>query len=134
MGFFPPPFVQELFTNTRLFGLKDTGYSANYNSLLRQRAELEETLLQLLSTTGDVLTIPVAALVEQGNQTLVYTGYDEENEILRDPISVTVGRSVGENAEIPEGLAAGQTYYYAYYDTLEISFTPDFGAGGFMFG
>jgi len=33
-----------------------------------------------------------------------------------------------------EGLVNGQTYYYAYYDTLEISFTPDFGGGGFMFG
>ena len=27
-------------------------------------------------------------------------------------------------------LELGQTYYYAYYDTLEISFTPDFGGGG----
>lgn len=39
----------------------------------------------------------------------------------------------GETVEILEGLAQGQTYYYAYYDTLEISFTPDFGRGG-LFG
>ena len=32
------------------------------------------------------------------------------------------------------GLTQGQTYYYAYYDTLELSNTPDFGGGGFMFG
>ena len=35
--------------STKLFTLEDTGYSANYNSLLRQRAELEETLLELLA-------------------------------------------------------------------------------------
>ena len=39
--------------STRLFTLKDTGYSANYNSLLRQRAELEQTLLELLTIQRD---------------------------------------------------------------------------------
>ena len=39
--------------NTKLFILEDTGYSANYNALLRQRAELEETLLQLLTIQRD---------------------------------------------------------------------------------
>lgn len=32
-----------------LFHLKDTAYSANYNSLLRERAALEETLLELMT-------------------------------------------------------------------------------------
>ena len=34
---------------SKLFTLEDTEYSANYNSLLRERTELEETLLELLS-------------------------------------------------------------------------------------
>ena len=38
---------------TKLFTLEDTGYSANYNSLLRERAELEETLLKLLTIQRD---------------------------------------------------------------------------------
>ena len=38
---------------SRLFTLKDTGYSANYHSLLRDRAELEETLLELLTIQRD---------------------------------------------------------------------------------
>ena len=38
---------------SKLFTLKDTDYSANYNSLLRQRAELEETLLELLTIQRD---------------------------------------------------------------------------------
>ena len=81
-----------------------------------------------------MLTIPAKALVENGNQTLVYTGYDAENEVLLDPVTVRLGTSDGETVQILDGLADGQTYYYAYYDTLEISFTPDFGGGGFPFG
>ena len=38
---------------SRIFTLKDTGYSANYNSLLRERADLEETLLELLTIQRD---------------------------------------------------------------------------------
>ena len=88
----------------------------------------------VLSTAADVLMIPADALVETGNQTVVYTGYDQETDTLLDPVTVTVGCSDGENAQILDGLADGQTYYYAYYDTLEVSFTPDFGGGRFLFG
>ena len=95
---------------------------------------MNATATIVLSTKSDALTIPADALVENGNQTIVYTGYDEKHNALLDPVAVTVGRSDGETVEILEGLAHGQTYYYAYYDTLEISFTPDFGSGGFMFG
>ena len=87
----------------------------------------------VLSTTDQVLTVPTAALVEEGTRTLIYTGYDEENELLLNPVEVTVGASDGKTVQILEGIAAGQTYYYPYYDTLEISFTPDFGGGG-LFG
>ena len=43
----------QVYESTRLFTLKDTGYSANYASLLRERAELEETLLKLLTIQRD---------------------------------------------------------------------------------
>ena len=43
----------QVYETTRLFTLKDTGYSANYNSLLRERADLEETLLELLTIQRD---------------------------------------------------------------------------------
>ena len=90
----------------------------------------------VLDTASQVLTIPADALVEKGNETLVYTGYDEKTDTLLNPVAVKVGRSDGETVEILDGLTSGQTYYYAYYDTLEISYTPDFGSagGGFMFG
>ena len=38
---------------TKLFTLEDTAYSANYNSLLRSRGELEETLLELMTIQRD---------------------------------------------------------------------------------
>lgn len=97
---------------------------------------MNATATIVLNTASDVLSVPADALVEQGNQTVVYTGYDEENETLLNPVVVKVGSSDGETVEILEGLTSGQTYYYAYYDTLEVSFTPDFGnmGGGFMFG
>ena len=44
---------EEVSDSTTLFTLEDTAYSANYNSLLRERAELEETLLELLSIQRD---------------------------------------------------------------------------------
>ena len=94
---------------------------------------MNATATLVLGTVKDVLTVPAAALVEQGNETIVYTGYDGETETLLNPVTVKVGCSDGENVEILEGLSDGQTYYYAYYDTLEISFTPDFG-GGSLFG
>lgn len=87
-----------------------------------------------IAATSEVLTIPAEALVEQGNQTVVYTGYDEENGTLLNPVAVTVGVSDGKTVEILDGFTQGQTYYYAYYDTLEISFTPDFGGSGFFGG
>lgn len=85
------------------------------------------TATVVLSETQQVLTLPAAALVEEGTRTLVYTGYNEEEELLLNPVEVTVGLSDGQTVQILGGLTQGQTYYYAYYDTLEASVTPDFG-------
>ncbi len=122
-------------------GTNDGGSSKYTVKLTMQRsadmlAGMNATATIVLDTVTDVLSIPADALVEQGNQTVVYTGYDEEKEALCDPVAVKVGCSDGETVEILEGLVSGQTYYYAYYDTLEISATPEFGTAGgrFMFG
>ena len=39
--------------------------------------------------------------------------------------NMTVGMSDGENVQILSGLKEGDTFYYAYYDTLVISNIPD---------
>lgn len=92
---------------------------------------MNATATIVLSTENDISVILAAALVEKGTQTVVYTGYDEKTEELTNPVTVKTGGSDGETVEILDGLSNGQTYYYAYYDTLEISYTPDFGGGLF---
>lgn len=67
----------------------------------------------------DVPVIPVAALVEEGARTLVYTALDEKTGKPANPVPVTLGLSDGINVEILEGLQIGDSYCYSYYDTLE---------------
>lgn len=80
-----------------------------------------------LDTMENVLCVPVEALAEQGLQTVVYTGYDAENEVLTNPVVVTTGLSDGQQVQILTGLSEGDQIWYAYYDTLEISNIPDMG-------
>ena len=87
----------------------------------------------VLSTTRNTLSIPVAALIETGTETLVYTGYDEETGEFTGTASVTTGISDGEYVQILSGITEGQSVYYPYYDTLVISDVPEMG-GGFPFG
>ena len=80
-----------------------------------------------LNTTENVLTLPVAALVEEGTKTMVYTGFSEQENILTDPVEVLTGISDGEYVQILSGLSLGDTVYYAYYDTPEFSNIPRSG-------
>ena len=50
----------KVYDTTKLFTLVDTGYSANYHSLLRERAELEKTLLELLTIQRDGAVLAAA--------------------------------------------------------------------------
>ena len=85
-----------------------------------------------LDTVQSVLTVPVAALVDDGTRTVLYTGYDEETETLTDPIQVTTGVSDGEYVQILSRMEEDMAFFYAYYDTLEISNVPEMS--GFSFG
>ena len=66
----------------------------------------------------DVLTLPVAALRDEGGKTLVYTGKDKKTGEPANPVEVTTGLSDGENVEILSGIDSGTTVYYSYYDTV----------------
>lgn len=72
------------------------------------------------STTEGAQMIPVAALYEDGSKTIVYTAYNAQTGELSDPVSVELGVSDGIHVQILSGLEAGETYYYAYYDMLEL--------------
>lgn len=86
-----------------------------------------------LNTIESATCIPVAALIETGVETIVYTGYDEETEEFFGTMKVTTGISDGEFVQILSGITEGQTVYYPYYDTLVISNEPEM-TGGFRFG
>lgn len=86
----------------------------------------ESDMLPGMSTTAqltlyekmDVLTLPVAALRDEGGKTLVYTGKDKKTGEPVNPVEVTTGLSDGENVEILSGIDSGTTVYYSYYDTV----------------
>lgn len=80
-----------------------------------------------LSAKENVLTLPVAVLVEDKAETLVYTALDKNTGEPCDPVKVETGVSDGENVEILSGLQNGDTFYYSYYDTLELSTTASAG-------
>lgn len=84
------------------------------------------------SVWENVLTVPVAALVEDGADTLVYTALDPETGEPASPVPVTLGVSDGERVQILSGLQEGDSYYYSYYDVLELS--NEVEEEGFSFG
>ena len=65
-----------------------------------------------------VPAVPLAALEEAGNRTLVYTAYDEETEQLLSPVEVQTGISDGTDVEILSGLRLGDPYCYRYADSI----------------
>ncbi len=70
------------------------------------------------STQKDVLTIPAAAVYEEGNRTFVYTSTGSGEEELKNPVDITTGASDGTNIEVIEGLSEGDTVYYNYADSV----------------
>lgn len=117
-------------------GESDGGQSKYAVTLTMDRLEnmlsgMNATAEILLESWENVLTLPVAALVERGSKTLVYTGYNEKKEAFTGAVEVTVGVSDGETVQILSGLQEGQLVYYAYYDTPQISNTPQAGNAGF---
>ena len=69
----------------------------------------------------DILLIPSEALVDDGTRSFVYTGYDEKEELLINPVDVKTGVSDGLRTQIVSGLEEGQEIRYAYFDTLAIA-------------
>ena len=84
-------------------------------------AGMNATATIVLDTQENLLSIPVEAVCEEGDRTFVYTGYDAENEAFLNPVDVELGISDGLYVQILSGLQEGDTFWYAYYDTLDIS-------------
>ena len=81
-----------VFSNTSLFTLKDTSFSANYDTLLRQRTDLEETLMELLAIyragavtapfDGSVSSVLYDETLGQGQTNVLMLCPDESMSIL----------------------------------------------------
>lgn len=88
----------------------------------------------VIENRENILTIPVNALQERGNQSFVYTSKDSEGN-LSGEVAVTTGLSDGDNVEITEGLSEGDVVYYIRRgNTSGSSFSEMFGGrfGGEM--
>ena len=83
-------------------------------------------------TKMEVLTVPVAALVEVGGKSLVYTVLDPETGEPASPVEVETGISDGIRVEILSGLNRGDKIFYSYYDTVEL--TTDVEQSKYTFG
>ena len=102
---------------------KGTNNGGNTRYLVTIAVDKEENMLAGMNATAiltvgiteDVLTLPVAALEEKGNRTVVYTGYDETTDTLTDPVEVHTGVSDGSIVEITDGLPEGAEVWYSYY-------------------
>lgn len=89
----------------------------------RMLAGMNATAEIPLFTKMDVLTIPVAALVETPQGTVVYTALDPKTGEPASPVAVETGVSDGECVEILSGVNAGDTIHYSFYDVLELDHT-----------
>lgn len=87
---------------------------------------MNASILITISTKNNVIAVPVDALSEEENRTVVYTGYDKKKDCLLNPIAVKTGVSDGISVEIMEGLSEGQSVFYQYYDKVKIQGLPEF--------
>ena len=103
---------------TKLFTLEDTGYSANYNSLLRERAELEETLLELLTIQRD------GAILASGDGS-VYS-VDHSDDAATAVVTLSADEKMSVTISVDEAdilsLEVGQTVTVSVSSVSEDSF------------
>lgn len=98
----------------------------------QMKAGMNASATIVVEEKENVVTIPVDALQERGNETFVYTKQDEEGNLTGEQM-VTTGLSDGETVEITEGLSEGDTVYYQKQgqdlgtDGEEMQFPQDMG-------
>ena len=103
---------------TRLFTLEDTGYSANYQSLLRDRAELEKTLLELLTIQRD------GAVLAQSSGSVYSVDYTEDST---DVVTLSADEKMSVTISVDESdilsLDLGQTVTVSVSSVSEDAFS-----------
>lgn len=83
----------------------------------------------IVENKENILTLPVNALQERGNQVFVYTKKDSSGN-LSGEINVTTGLSDGTTVEITDGLSEGDTVYYQKIGNVSDSSNGNFSFPG----
>ncbi len=108
-------------------GLSEDGGGTKYTATITvSRIEemldgMNATIIIETSNIENTLTIPAAAVCEDGNRTFVYTAVGNGATELKAPVDVITGVSDGTNIEVLEGLSEGDTVYYSYADSVTYS-------------
>jgi hypothetical protein len=91
---------------------------------------MNTSCLVTIETFRDVLTIPAAALCDEGGTRLVYTALSRDKSELSNPVPIEPGFSDGETLEILSCLSEGDTVWYKTFDTPEYSVPKSRSSGG----
>ena len=104
--------------STKLFTLEDTSYSANYNSLLRERADLEQTLLELLTIQRD------GAVLASADSSVYSIDYSDEATTAVATLSADEKMSVTISVDEADilSLEVGQTVTVSVSSVSETGF------------
>ena len=91
---------------------------------------MNASCLVTIETFRDVLSIPAAALCDEGGARLVYTALSRDKSELSDPVPIEPGFSDGETLEVLSGLSEGDTVWFKTFDTPEYSVPKSRNSGG----
>lgn len=69
-----------------------------------------------LDTAQDALCVPAAAVYELDGKHVVYIGLNIKDNLLSNPVEVTIGAADADFVQILSGLSAGATVYYETYE------------------
>lgn len=71
------------------------------------------------SETDSAMTLPAAAIQEDGNRVFVYTTFDRANETFGGEKDIETGVSNGTDVEVLSGVEPGETVYYPAVSPME---------------
>ena len=97
------------------------------------KAGMNASATIVIEERENVVTIPVNALQERGEEVFVYTEQEEDGTLSGEQKVVT-GLSDGENVEITEGLSEGDVVYYQKTGSQNTSSQMEGMPGGEMSG